>query len=254
MAEIEIQPVTPASAHDRYGDIITALSELTQVLAIEESMEESLQRILVLAMRLIPGCHAASITVLDDSGMPKTIVATDDDTFRLDQGQYQLDDGPCLDAARRHTINRCDVEAAEQVWPRFTEIAKSMGLRSYLSAGLVVEGHPLGALNLSSREPAGFDALDEAFISMFSTPVASAIAGRDRYQRTSELAVNLERAMDSRAVIDRAIGIVMAQARCDADVAFERLRTASNNQNIKLREIAARVVEQVPHNGNGSRR
>ncbi|WP_285758765.1 GAF and ANTAR domain-containing protein [Nocardiopsis ansamitocini] len=249
---MEIQPVTPPSANERYGDVVGALSELTQALAVEEGMPETLQRILDLALKLIPGCHAASVTVLDASGEPVTALGTSEETYRLDQSQYAFGDGPCLDAARRHTINRCHMEEAEQAWPDFTGVAKSMGLRSYLSAGLIDNGTPVGALNLSSRDRDGFDALDEAFIAMFSIPAASVIAGRDRYERTRELADQLKRAMDSRAVIDRAIGIVMVQARCNGDEAFERLRRSSNNQNVKLRELAERIVQQVDASSLGS--
>ncbi|WP_376766921.1 GAF and ANTAR domain-containing protein [Spinactinospora alkalitolerans] len=251
VAEIEIQPVTPPSAQERYGDIVTALSELTRVLSVEESMPETLQRILELAMRLIPGCHAASVTVLDAEGRPATAASTSAENQELDQRQYALGDGPCLDAARRHGINRCRMGEAEQTWPEFTAIATSMGLRSYLSAGMVADDRPVGALNLSSRDVDGFDALDETFIAMFSVPAAAVIAGRDRYERTRGLAVQLERALDSRATIDRAVGIIMAQSNCDAEQAFERLRRSSNNQNVKLRDLAGRIVSQVSAKGRG---
>lgn len=249
MVEIEVQPVTPQSANDRYGDIVTVLSELTQILAVEQSTPETLQSILELSLKLIPGCHAASVTKFDEDGMPATVVATDAATFELDQGQYQLAEGPCLNAARNQTINRCRIDEAEQAWPEFTEIAASLGLRSYLSAGLVSDGRAVGALNLSSRDSAGFDSLDEAFIAMFSVPAAAVLVGRDRQERTSELVSQLEKALDSRAVIDQAVGVIMAQSQCRAEEAFERLRRASNNQNVKLRELATRIVERAASAG-----
>ncbi|MGI5119780.1 ANTAR domain-containing protein [Marinactinospora thermotolerans] len=246
MAELETGPVLPESASERFGDIVAVLGELTRVLSYEEDMSTTLQRILELTLRLIPGCHAASVTLLDDAGKPATAVATSDEIYRLDQEQYDLGDGPCLDAARRRSTNRCRLGEAEQNWPEFTATAKRMGLRSYLSAGLISEdGRPVGALNLSSRDDDGFDALDEAFIALFALPAAAVITGRDRYQRTAELAAQMEAALASRAVIDQAIGIIMAQSGCDAAEAFQRLRRSSNNQNVKLRDLAERIVTQV---------
>jgi AmiR/NasT family two-component response regulator len=46
-------------------------------------------------------------------------------------------------------------------------------------------------------------------------------------------------------VIDQAIGIVMAESRCDADQAFATLSRASNNRNMKLRDLATEIVMRV---------
>ena len=71
-----------------------------------------------------------------------------------------------------------------------------------------------------------------------------------------DLAAQLEHALRSRAVIDQAIGIVMAESRCDADQAFATLSRASNNRNMKLRDLATEIVMRVggrlptqPHEG-----
>jgi hypothetical protein len=150
---------------------------------------------------MVPGYHAASVTVLDDGGRPGTIAATSDQTYEIDRRQYGLADGPCLDAARRQVVNRWSLDEAEQRFPEFTSLAKEMGLRSYLSAGL-------------------------------------SLAGR-------QLTGQLEQALQSRATIDRAVDIIMAESRCTPDEAFATLSRASNNRNVKLRELAAEIVERV---------
>src|SRR5262249_37492567 len=115
----------------------------------------------------------------------------------------------------------------------------------YLSAGLGLAGRRLGALNLSSRDPDGFSKLDEDLLSLFTVPAAAAIVVVGRYFGARDLAAQLEQALQSRAVIDPAIGIIMPQSRCDADQAFAILSRASNNRNIKLRDLAAEIVMQV---------
>jgi transcriptional regulator with GAF, ATPase, and Fis domain len=196
-------------------------------------------------LRSVPGCHAASVTVLDDKDRPSTIAATDDKTYELDRRQYVLHDGPCLDAARRQQINRWTRREAEQLWPDFTSLAEEMDLHSYLSAGLGLAGRRLGALNLSSHSPDGFSQLDEELISLFTVPAAAAIVVVGRYSEARDLAAQLEHALRSRAVIDQAIGIVMAESRCDADQAFATLSRASNNRNMKLRDLATEIVIRV---------
>src|ERR1700735_252304 len=132
---------------DRYEDLVRALTDLALTLTEDESVRDTLHSILALALRAVPACHSASVTVLDDKGQPSTFVATDEHTYELDRRQYALRDGPCLDAARRQQVNKWSLREAEQKWPEFTDLAKELGLRSYLAAGLGLEGRPLGALN-----------------------------------------------------------------------------------------------------------
>ncbi len=235
----------PALLSERYQDAVASLSELVRALAEDESVPDTMQSILKLALRSVPGCHGASVTMIDEEGKPGTIAATDEDTYELDRRQNALRDGPCLDAARRQQVNRWNHREAEQRWPEFTEIATEMGLRSYLSAGLGWAGRPLGALNLSSRDSDGFSELDEGILALFTSPAAAVIVVAGRYAEARDLAAQLEQALRSRAVIDQAIGIVMAESRCDADQAFGTLRRASNNRNMKLRDLATEIVLRV---------
>jgi AmiR/NasT family two-component response regulator len=55
-------------------------------------------------------------------------------------------------------------------------------------------------------------------------------------------------AMESRAVIEQANGVLMAQRHVDTDQAFEILRQASQRYNRKLREIAQGIVDGVQDN------
>ena len=236
-------PVPQFSA--RYGDLVESLTDLARALAETESVRDTLQAILALALRSIPGCDAASVTVLDGKGQPETIAATDEATYELDRRQYLLQDGPCMDAARRQQVNRWSLHEAEQRWPDFTRLAEQVGLQSYLSAGLGLAGRRLGALNLSSRDEDGFSQLDEDVISLFTVPTAAAIVTVGRYREARELAAQLEQGLQSRAVIDQAIGIVMAESRCDAEEAFAMLTRASNNRNMKLRDLATEIVTRV---------
>src|ERR1700689_3545342 len=200
-------PAAESTLSGRYEDLVESLTELARTLTENESVRDTLGSILALALRSIPTCHAAGVTVPAAKDQPSTIAATDEKTYELDRRQYVLNDGPCLDAARRQQVNRWSLREAEQRWPEFTSLAEEMGLRSYLSAG-------------------------------------------------RDLAAQLEHALRSRAVIDQAIGIVMAESRCDADQAFATLSRASNNRNMKLRDLATEIVMRVggqppsqPHQG-----
>jgi transcriptional regulator with GAF, ATPase, and Fis domain len=235
----------PAMLPGRYEELVGSLTGLARALAEDESVQDTVQSILALTLRLIPGCHAASITVLEPDGEPYTVAATDGETEDLDRRQYLLHDGPCLDAARNQQINSWSLIEAEQRWPDFTQLAKELGLRSYLAAGLGLAGERLGALNLSSRGTDGFDRLDENLVAQFVPSASAAIVSARRHARARDLAAQLNQALLSRALIDHAIGILMAESRCGADQAFEVLKRASNNRRMKLRDLAAEIVTRV---------
>ncbi len=241
---------------DRYLDLVESLTSLAGALTENESVADTLSSILRLALRSVPGCDAASVTVFDDEDRPTTIAATDEQTRELDRRQYELSDGPCMDAARHLTVNRWSHDEAEQRWPEFAALAKETGLSSYLSAGLGVAGRRLGAINLASQDDDGFSQLDEELLSLFTGPASAAIVLVSRYCKARDLVAQLRIALHSRAAIDQAIGIVMAGSRCDADTAFATLTRASNNRNMKLRELAAEIVSRVggqsPEPGTGS--
>ena len=229
----------------RYEELVGSLTGLARALAEDESVQDTLKSILALTLRLVPGCHAASVTVLEPDGEPRTVAATDVETEELDRRQYLLHDGPCLDAARNQQINSWSLIEAEQRWPDFTHLAKELGLRSYLAAGLGLAGQRLGALNLSSRGADGFDRLDENLVAQFVPSASAAIVSARRHAKARDLAAQLNQALISRAVIDHAIGILMAESHCGADQAFEVLKRASNNRRMKLRDLAAEIVTRV---------
>ncbi len=239
------QQQPPSPPGERYEDLIEVFTVLSRTLAEDESVQDTLASILALALRLVPGCSAASVTVLDEQGRPATIAATDEETRELDRRQYLLHDGPCLDAARRQQVSRWSLPQAEQQWPEFTSLATEMGLRSYLAAGLGLGDQRLGALNLSSRDTDGFSQLDEGLVSLFIAPAAAAIVTMTRYAQARDLAGQLNQALRSRAVIDQAIGIIMAESKVDAERAFAMLSRASNNRRMKLRDLAAEIVTRV---------
>ena len=124
----------------------------------------------------------------------------------------------------------------EERWPKFaTRAHEETGVRSILSLGLFVEGATMGALNLYSTKPDAFDDTDVARGSVFAAHAAVAMSARRREE-------NLERKAESRDLIGRAKGILMARSNLDDEQAFQ-LRRASQRLNVKLIKVAGQVVE-----------
>jgi transcriptional regulator with GAF, ATPase, and Fis domain len=226
---------------ERADDVATVLTELAALLE-EDDIGQALDLVVGLAARTVPDCDAAGVTLLDADGKPRTAACTDEKTLEVDQAQYADDDGPCLEAARTATIQRVVVEEAEERWPAFTRSAEQIGIKSFLAAPLVLAGRSGGALNLYSSSAHGFGALDEAFVALFTGQVSAAVLSIQRYGECRRLADNLKIALDSRAVIEQAKGVLMVNRGLGDEEAFEWLREQSQQRNVKLRRIAEELV------------
>ena len=220
------------------------LAELSMLVRDDDSLDTTLERVAELAVEVIDGCDSCSVT-MQAAGMFLTATSTDAIARVVDADQYRVNDGPCLDAIREGRVNRVDEVSAERRWPAFCRLAEQHGICSFLAVPLEVRGEVVGALNLYSRAPRGFDRLDEELARLFRSQAAIALANAHVFRSTRELADQLQQAMSSRAVIEQAKGILMAQHRCDPATAFALLTGMSQSRNLKLREVAAQVVASV---------
>lgn len=222
-----------------------ALSVLTRFLVTETTVGDTLQRIAEITFDAVEPATAVGLTMLGEGGRPTTAVSTSPVSPEIDAAQYREDRGPCLDAWRRRRVVRVDdVEAVDHEYPAFTAACRDHRVRSTLSIPLVSGEVSMGALNLYAAEAAAFD--DHAAELAFDLAgAAGAIAANvAAYLDAVELSEQLDEAMRSRAVIEQAKGVLMAQsADLDADSAFALLRDASQRENVKLRDIARRVVD-----------
>jgi GAF domain-containing protein len=222
-------------------ELTAAMSELASLLVDEDDLPGMLDRVARLAVRSIPDCDSAGVTLVTGDE-PITAAASDQRTLVVDRAQYHVGDGPCLEAFRTGAVQRVMVEEALGRYPDFTIAARSAGVKSFLAAPLLVRGTGIGALNLYSAEEHGFEALDEAVVVLFAAQAAIAVANSRMYQSARTLSQQLELAMAGRAVIEQAKGVVMAVRAVDEAEAFDLLRRTSQAENRKLRQIALDVV------------
>lgn len=222
------------------------LQTLTQFLVSDSPVAETLQRIAEIACDAIPSAEVAGISLLDQGRGPATPIYTDELSPTIDEGQYRDGRGPCLDAWRDCRVVRVDdVEAAVASYPSFTKAALDHGVRSTLSLPLVAGDTGLGALNLYARTPTGFDEVDERVGSELAAAAAVVLANATAYEEARRLGEQLTEAVQQRAVIEQAKGLLMGEDHgLSPDDAFRRLAEAARRQDVAVREIARRVVDE----------
>ena len=242
------QPANAAEALERLGRL--SLREL--------SMDSLLQTIADQAKTVMPGNPETSVTLLVKD-KPSTVVSTGQLAVDMDESQYERGYGPCLHAARSGELTEIGDTRTEDRWRDYVQRAAEGGNLSSLSVPLlIVEDQQVsGALNLYAREPHAFDE-DSRSAALAFGPYASVAAGNlYTYQSARDLADNLQTALESRAVIDQAKGILIERHRLTPDQAFQLLTRVSMNVNRKVREVADELVHTgelpAPQTGNGGR-
>lgn len=217
--------------------------DLSRVVLADRPLDDVLAEVTGIASRSIPGAESTSITLVRGD-RAFTAAHTGEMALAADELQYERGYGPCMDAGRAGVVIRIDDMHTEQRYRDYTARVVGVGVRSSLSMPLPYQGSTIGALNTYSSQPAAFAAPESEEAAMaVAEAVAVAVLNADAHDRLGEQARNLRLAMDSRAVIEQAKGVLMAQRRVDPDEAFEILREASQRYNRKLREIARGIVD-----------
>ena len=200
-------------------------------------VEATLRHVASLAVEAV-GADMAGLTIRDDRGRQATVVYTDRMIPEIDQAQYEHDSGPCVDAARTHEVVEIEDTRREARWPEFAAAAREHGVLSTLSVPVVVATDGLGALNFYDGTASFFDDAARRLAALF----AGQCSVTSQYWGAASESMNLMAAMQSRAVIEQAKGVIMATSHCSEEQAFDLLRAQSQHENRKLRDIAAEIV------------
>lgn len=214
----------------------------------DENLRAALLRIATAGRDLLANSVAASVTIIEQR-RPITAASTDEVALALDHAQYDANDGPCLTAARTGQIIRLDEIAVDDRWPAFSGAAGAHGIDSSLSAPLTLGGGADGGLNVYGRVVAAFSDDEVELLVAFADQASVVVSNAQAYWTAFEATRNLTIALDSRAVIERAKGVLIGRDGLSDDEAFDWLRQRSQHTNRKLHDIAIDVVEEARAQG-----
>lgn len=218
-------------------DVVAVFDRLAALLSGGSGVVDPIRAVRMASEALPHGDHCG-ITLLRPKQRPRTIAYTDDVSPTVDSLQYQLDEGPCLDAAESEAVVQVDNLAEDDRWPAFAPRASTeIGIHSMLSIRLPIGGEDRAGMNFYARSPHRFDEMDVRVGSILATYAALAVMADLRERDVG----NLRAALASNRQIGTAVGILMATEKVTEDQAFGLLRQASNQLNRKLADIAGHV-------------
>jgi len=218
-----------------------AFARISQQLLAQPEAERTLQAVVDLAVESIDACDYAGIS-LRHRNRVETPAATDPLVVQLDGWQYELQEGPCLDAVFVEDVYVIEDMNSEDRWPNWAPRAASLGIQSVLSVRLATEVNLVGGLNLYSKSLFAYDEDQILTAGIYAAHAASAIA------TTSEIG-GLHTALQTRHRIGMAQGLLMQRYQLNEDQAFQFLRRISEDANVKLSDVATKVIDEAKANG-----
>jgi GAF domain-containing protein len=218
-----------------------AAVDLLELVATAPDTAGYLEQLTASAVELVPGAEAASLT-LEQRGRDRTVALSGDLAVAGDERQYQLDDGPCLAALRDGAVVDAPDLATETRWAPYGHRAAAAGVAAALCLPLTLARPTRGALNLYAARPHAFTEQDLAAARGWAEEASAALV-LARWIHQYDTQVNqLREGIVSNQLIGQATGLLMAEARCTSDVAFQTLKRQSQHSNVKVVVIAEQLV------------
>ena len=223
------------------ANVRSAFDELGRITLAEHSLESVVRTVTELTARVLPGEPTASVTILR-GGRASTVASSGSLALELDEEQYRLGAGPCLSAAATGQPSEIADTRTDQQWPEFAALAAEAGCDSMVSYPLPGQERVSGALNVYARQLTTADQRTRDLLARLTAYAVVPVSNMYLYEAAVERAEHLQSALDSRAVIDQAKGILMERFRLTPDAAFQALTRVSMETNTKVRDVAMRFV------------
>ncbi len=225
-------------------DLREGLAALSQLATGQMELADVLGRVAEYAVLAIPGADGVGLT-LTEARHADTVIASAPFVFEVEAVQLGIDEGPSITAmAEAHSVRSGSLDTDRQ-WPGFGSRAGQLGVHSALSIPLVTDGTVLGALNVYAHKPNAFTDHAAGVAELFAIPAAIAVQNAQVLAEAHDMATRLRTALTHRAVIDQALGILMARGAGGANDASDLLRAMTEEGHTDLHTVAGRLVEET---------
>jgi GAF domain-containing protein len=232
-------------------DLSAALNQMSGLVLSRETVDSALELVTSLAVTTTAGTMGAGITVVDEHGR-RSKATSDQAAEQADALQYELDEGPCLTAWATRQLVRIDDTTTDSRWRRWNDAVQSLGVRSVLSAPLVIDGESIGAMKVYCERPMNYGPHDEHIMRLLADQAAILMSNSQSLQEARRLGRQLTGALASRDTIAQAVGVLLGRGAPSVQEAFGRLAAAARQTNRPVEEVARTLLTTVIARSTGS--
>lgn len=225
--------------------VSAAFVKITDTLVADYDVLDLLHALVESSVELLDAA-AAGLLLAGLHGELQVVASTSERSQLVEILQLEAGSGPCVESYRTGTMVVVeDIKALSGRWPEFQAAALSQGFRSVHAIPMRVHGKTIGAMGLFGEQPGGLSREDSA-IGQALADVATISILQERTLRESAL-VNeqLQRALNSRVLIEQAKGVIAYTVGVNMEEAFRRLRTFARANNQSLHDTASQVIDRT---------
>lgn len=224
--------------------VLDTFVELADTLASGYEVGEFLQILVHRCSDLLVADTAGVLLESPGDGTPAMAVATSQDMLEIERLEDSVQQGTCLEAYRTgEQVVVDDLTRWRDRWPDFVPRILDLGMRSSAGFPLRLRDDCIGALNLYRREPQAFADHEMRLGQALADIAAVGILQERAVFNADRRAEQLQRALDSRVLIEQAKGVLGERHGVPPGAAFEVLRRYARNNNRMLRDVCRRVVD-----------
>jgi GAF domain-containing protein len=221
--------------------LLQVLRDFTSDIVNPYDLDELLYRVTRDAVTVLEAAGAGIMLEADDGGL-SFAAASHELVMEVEQVQAHIGDGACHEAFVQREVVVVEDLRQEERWPEYVRRVTDAGLHAVLGIPMTAFGHTIGVINVYRAGPTRWSDEDVDAAEILAAVGAGYIVNASRMRAQHELQEQLHTAIESRDIIGQAKGVLMAREGVGADDAFQMLRSISQSNNVKLREVAQRVV------------
>src|SRR3984957_4348767 len=232
-------------------DVRQALNELGRLRFGEMRGGEAMHQI-VQTTHAIFSVDGAGLMLADAEHHLRNAAVSDERVRHLEELQIRHQEGPCVAAFHDKVLVGVDDLASDQRWPSFSRDAVARGVLAVLASPIPYNQDAVGVVAVLSEKSRPWSAEAELGLLAFPDLAALLIATMLMGEQQTELAGQLQSALNSRAVIEQAKGILIGRQGISAHAAYQQLRAQARSERRKLAALSAELVHRAVRPSDGS--
>jgi GAF domain-containing protein len=229
---------------DRERSIVAAFVSIAEALADDYDIVDLHTGLTDTCVQLLD-VDWACLLLADPDGILRVVAASSEHTRNLELFQLQCEQGPGLDCFHSGAVVSVpDLELESARWPRFAPAAVAAGFASVHVVPMKLHTTALGALGLFGTKVGALDADDLALGQSLANVAGVALVTAQSVADGKALNAQLQRALNSRVIIEQAKGFLSQYADLDVDRSFAILRRYSRDRNLRLTDVALQLIDR----------
>jgi GAF domain-containing protein len=225
-------------------DVRHALNELGRLRFGEMRVDEAMHQI-VETTHAIFSVDGAGLMLADAEHHLRNAAVSDERMRHLEELQIRHQEGPCITAFDDKILVGADDLSSDARWPSFNRAAVDHGVRAVLASPIPYNQDAVGVVAVLSRERHPWSGEAELALLAFTDLAALLIASMMMGEQQTALAAQLQGALNSRAVIEQAKGVLIGQHGLSAHAAYEQIRAQARAERRKVAIVAAELVARA---------